>query len=138
LPKKPPYLRDQAEKLYVVGGLNQREICDRLKLNRSTVRKWKKLGNWEEKRGQFIENKKAFHEELYEFARKLLRSVSQDLEAGNKVDFGRMYTLNSILPKIVKVKEYEDIRKEREAQGQKETKINPEFIQNIMKDIYGI
>lgn len=136
---KPLYLFDRAERLYVVEGHTQIEIARVLRLAESTICNWKKRGNWKEKRAQYNESKKAFHEELYEFARKLMRSIISDVDSGRKIDAVRMYALKGIIPQITKIKDYEDAKRKQEEQvSDKETSIGPEFIQNLIKDIYGI
>lgn len=116
---KKQYFFAEAERLYITEQMTFAEIADRLKLAEKTVRLWKDEGDWENKRKQFLISKQAFHEELYDFARKLLSSVKDDLAAGEKLDAGRLYTLGRILPLITKVKEYEDVKAVREKPEEK-------------------
>jgi hypothetical protein len=97
-----------AERFYVVEQMTLAEIADRLKICERTVRTWKDEGKWEERRKQLLASKESFHAELYEFARKLMRSIKDDIDAGEKIDAGRLYTFSRLLPAITKVKEYED------------------------------
>ena len=99
----------EAERLYVIEQMTINEISSKLRLNEKTVRIWKNMGDWENKRRKYLKSKLSFHEELYEFSRKLMSSIKDDLENGEKVDSGRLYTFTRLLPLITKVKEYEDI-----------------------------
>ena len=128
---------DEAERLYVLDYCSLEEIANRLKLNRKTVMAWKKQGDWNNKRKKFLLSKQSFHEELYEFARKLMKDITSDIDAGEKVDPGRMYAFCKIIPMLTKVKDYEDIVAKKE---QKETHkgLTPELIAQIEEEVLGI
>ena len=68
--KKKIYFAE-AERLYVTEQYTLESIAARLGLAERTVRSWKDEGGWEEKRKQMLEQKEAFHSELYSFARAL-------------------------------------------------------------------
>ena len=125
---------DEAERLYVLDYCSLEEIANRLKLNRKTVMAWKEQGDWNNKRKKFL---LSFHEELYEFARKLMKDITADIDAGEKVDPGRMYAFCKIIPMFTKVKDYEDIVAKKE---QKETRkgLTPELIAQIEEEVLGI
>lgn len=99
---------DQAQNLYVVEQCTINEIASRVPVSEKTIRNWKDQGNWEEKRKKLIKSQTAFHSDLYNFSRKIMKSVEEDIENGEKVDPGRMYFLNNIIKNILKIKEYED------------------------------
>lgn len=128
---------DEAERLYVLDYCSLEEIANRLKLNRKTVMAWKEQGDWNNKRKKFLLSKRSFHEELYEFARKLMKDITSDIDAGEKVDPGRMYAFCKIIPMFTKVKDYEDIVAKKE---QKETRkgLTPELIAQIEEEVLGI
>lgn len=133
---KKQYL-EEAERLYVIEQMSLEEIAKRLKLNRKTVMQWKDLGDWGNKRKTYLRSKQCFHEEMYEFARKLMKDISSDIDAGEKVDVGRMYAFCRILPMFTKVKDYEDIvAKKNKAEAPKG--LTPEMIAQIQEDILGI
>lgn len=111
--KKQLYF-NEAERLYVSEQLTLAEIASRLRLAEKTVRTWKDEGDWETKRAQLLKEKQRFDEELYQFARKLLTNIMADMEAGVKVDTGRLYTLTKLLPQLTKVKDYEDAQKKKD------------------------
>ena len=127
---------DEAERLFVIEHMSLEEICNRLKLCRKTVMNWKEVGNWDGKRKQYLRSRQTFHEELYEFAKKLMKGISEDMDSGEKVDTGRMYAFCRILPMIGKVKDYEDVvakKKEDTPKG-----LTPELIAQIEEEVLGI
>ena len=125
----------EAERLYVIEQMTINEIALRLPLNEKTVRNWKNIGNWEIKRKQYLKSKQSFHEELYEFSRKLMHSIKTDLDNGKKVDTGRFYTFTRLLPLITKVKEYEDISTKKDDNDKGLTK---DLIKMIEEEVLGI
>ncbi|HBE45731.1 MAG TPA: hypothetical protein DDW17_09915 [Deltaproteobacteria bacterium] len=134
--KKQLYF-NEAERLYVVEQCTLMEIASRLRLGEKTVRIWKEEGDWETKRLQHIKSKEAFHEELYEFARKLMRTIKEDMENGEKVDPGRMYAFTRLLPLITKVKDYEDVLSKKETEEGKKG-LTEDVLKIIESEILGI
>lgn len=128
---------DEAERLYISEHLSLEEISRRLKLSRKTVMKWKEIGDWGNKRKQFLRSKQSFHEELYEFARKLMKDITQDMEAGEKVDPGRMYAFCKVIPMFAKVKDYEDVVSKKEKKVVPRG-LTPELIAQIEEEVLGI
>ncbi len=134
--KKQLYFGD-AERLYVIERMTIKEIALSLDISEKTARLWKEEGDWEAKRRQYLLSKESFHEELYEFARKLMRGIKEDMEAGNKVDAGRLYTLTRMLPLITKVKDYEDVRKQKDPrEGQ--SGLDEDVIKLIEKEVLNL
>ena len=133
--KKAQYF-NEAERLYVVEQCIIAEIASRLRLGEKTVRNWKDEGDWETKRLQYVRSKQTFHEELYEFARKLMNSINEDMEAGEKVETGRLYTLTRLLPMLVKVKDYEDVATKKEAD--KPSGLTEDVIKLIESEVLGL
>ena len=131
------YLTNEAERLYVLEANTCDEICSKLGITAKTFRNWKEKYDWERKKQDFLKSKLTFHNELYEFARKIMKGIVEDMDAGEKVDTGRIYAFCRILPMFCKVKDYEDV-----AIKAKE-KFNPkgltkEVIAQIEEDILGI
>lgn len=105
----------EAERLFVYEQCTFQEIADRLKLSEKTVRLWKDAaGDWEIKKKAYLESRKSLHEELYFFGRELLQAVRQELATGQKVSNQRLFMLGKILPTIVKPKDYEEVKKQKE------------------------
>ncbi|GAB4327321.1 MAG: hypothetical protein Kow0037_00780 [Calditrichia bacterium] len=137
--KKQLYFND-AERLYVVEQLTLAEIASRIPVAERTLRLWKEEGDWGRKRLQYLQGKKAFHEELYQFARKLMKSIQEDLEAGKKVDPGRMYAFTRMLPLITKIKDYEDqlLQPENDKDNLPAKGLTDDILQIIEKEVLGI
>lgn len=131
--KKQLYF-NEAERLYVIEQCTIQEIANRLRVSEKTVRLWKEEGDWENKRLQYLKSKEFFHQELYEFARKLMKSIKEDLEKGEKVDPGRMYAFTKLLPMMIKVKEYEEAVS---SQAKEDTKDLKEIIKHVLSEELG-
>jgi hypothetical protein len=78
-----------------------------------------------------------FHEELYNFARKLMISIEFDIENNNKVDPGRMFAFTKMLPMINKIKEYEDELANKPDKAENKG-ITPDFVKLIETEILGM
>jgi uncharacterized protein YjcR len=139
LSKKQIYYA-QAERMYVIEQHNLERIASDLGVNIKTIFFWKQEGNWDEKRFEFIKGKQMFHEELYNFARKLMHSIEEDIDNSRKTDNGKLYTFTRMLPLITKIKEYEDVAAKKEQQELKDrdkTTLTPEDVREI-EDLLGI
>ncbi len=134
--KKQLYF-NEAERLYVIEQCTLTEIASRLGLAEKTVRLWKDEGDWEAKRMQHLKSKEAFHEELYEFARKLMKTIKEDMENGERVDPGRMYAFTRLLPLIIKVKDYEDVLSKKEKDEDKKG-LTEDVLKIIESEILGL
>ena len=132
------YLLAEAERLYVFGYHTIDEICAKVGITAKTVRKWKEKYDWETKRKAFLKSKQCFHEELYEFARKIMKDIVSDIDAGEKVDTGRMHALCRMLPMFVKVKDYEDVASKKDKKEKENQGLTPDFIAKIEEEILGI
>jgi uncharacterized protein YjcR len=107
---KADILGPEAERLYVIEQCSLAEIASRLMVAERTVRNWKeKAGDWEDKRRAYLGSRQSFHEELYEFARELLKKVREDMAEGKEVSANRLYALMRLIPNLVKVKDYEAV-----------------------------
>jgi len=131
------YLINDAEHLYVYKLKNIDTIARELKLNRKTVMNWKEQFDWDTRRRQYTQSKTAFHEELYEFARKVMKDITIDMESGEKVDPGRFYAFCRLLPMFGKVKSYEDVIAMSKAKPVKKG-LTAEMVARIEEEILGI
>lgn len=100
----------EAERLYVQENYTISEIVAKLRLSEKTIRNWKDDGDWENKKKRFMVSKQSFHEELFDFTRTLMKSLKEDLDAGRKIDTGRMYAFTQLCGKLTNVKKYEDAK----------------------------
>jgi hypothetical protein len=99
----------EAERLFVIEQYTVAGIAQKLNLAERTVRLWKDEGKWDAKRIDYLKSKQAFHEELYDFCRRLMASVRDDMENKVTPNSSQLFTLGKLLPLITKVKEYEDV-----------------------------
>lgn len=128
---------DEAERLYVFENLTIDETAVRVNVSSRTIATWKVKGDWDLKRLEYKKTKQAFHAELYDFARKLMKEISEDMDDGVKVDTGRFYALTKMLPMLVKVKEYEDVISSSATKSEAKN-IPPEVVRLIEEEILGI
>ena len=133
---KKKSLAAAAEHFYVIDQMTIIEIANLLNVHEKSIRNWKEEFGWDNKRKQFLVGKKSFHEEMYNFARKLMETIEFDIDTGNKVEQGRLYTFAKMLPFITKIKEYEDSNAKQNEETTKD--ITPDFIQMINEEFLGI
>lgn len=132
--KKQNYYAE-AERLYVIEGMNLDDIAARVNITTRSLSDWKKEGEWERKRKNLLAQKNAFHEELYDFSRVLLRRIKTDIENGEDPSTGQLYTLTNLLNSIGKVKVYED---QKESEKPKAENINKkESLMLAIEEIIG-
>jgi len=132
------YLFNEAERLYIHEYLTVDELAEKLRLNRKTILSWKEQGDWDTKRRDYFKSKQAFHEELYEFARKLMKDITADIDAGEKVDPGRMYAFCKVIPMFTKVKNYEDIVSKKDKKPAAPRGLTPDIVAQIEEEVLGI
>jgi Fe-S-cluster formation regulator IscX/YfhJ len=135
---KKEVLLENAQRLYVIEQMTIDEVAQKVDVNERTIRRWKTEHNWDLRKEQYVKTKQMFHEELYNFARKLMVSIEYDMDNNEKVDPGRMFAFTKMLPLITKIKEYEDdvSKKGTEDTGSKE--LSPEFMKAINEAFLGI
>lgn len=131
---------NEAERVYVYELATIEETASKANVSPRTIAEWKIKGDWDVKRKRYLKSKQAFHEELYEFARKILRDIKTDWENGEQVDTGRMYSFTRMLPLITKIKEYEDVAAlMKEKDKKKESKgLTKEVIRSIEENVLGM
>jgi len=131
------YLANEAERLYVYDFNTTDENATKMKLSPKTICRWKEKFDWEHKKKSFLKSKMSFHQELYEFARKLMFGIATDMAAGEKIDPGRMYAFCRIIPMFGKVKEYEDVVAKKQIKEEPKG-LTPELIARIEEEVLGI
>jgi uncharacterized protein YjcR len=102
LSKKCLYYLD-AQQLYVVELMNVSKIAKYFNIAPSTVSKWKKFGQWQEKREKFARLKLDIQEEFCVFGKKLLTAINEEFDAGRKIDSKKMYMFTKICPPLLKI-----------------------------------
>ncbi len=126
----------QAEHLYVYEKQPLDVIGAKLNLSRRTLFYWKKEYNWDKKRFDAEYNKDRFSEELLEFARKMMKKISADIDNNQKTPPPEIYSLINILKNIPIVKQYTDSLQPKQKPEKKG--LTPEFIRHIERDILGM
>lgn len=129
---------NEAERIYVYELRSVEETAAKVNVCPRTIIKWKLKGDWDIKRKQFLKSKQAFHEELYDFARKIMHEIKTDLENGEKIDTGRMYAFTKMLPLITKIKEYEDVAASMKNKPQENKGLTKDIIKTIEEEILGM
>jgi uncharacterized protein YjcR len=133
---KKHQLAAEAERLYVNEQMTPEAIAGRLGICEKTVRIWKDEGLWSEKREAYVKSRQQFHEELYDFARLIMRSVTKDIADGKKPDAGRLHMLMKIIPNIAKVKDYEAAAAKMEGKA-KGGDVGKELSAIIQEELFG-
>jgi transposase len=112
--KRTAELVELCKNLYVREQLTYREIAKRVGFDEKTIRNWKNRdGDWDREREAYLDSKRSFHEELYEFMREIIASVRDDLKSGEKIDQSRLSCVARILPLVLKPKDYEEVVKRK-------------------------
>lgn len=134
---KKDVLLETAQRMFVIEQMTIEEIASKLEVNEKTIRRWKQRYDWDYKKSNYINSKSKFHEELYNFARKLMTSIESDIENNEKVDPGRMFAFTKMLPLITKIKEYEDSVSKKQTEPENKG-ITPDFVELIETEILGM
>ena len=135
---KKEVLLENAQRLYVIEQMTIDEVAQKVDVNERTIRRWKTEHNWDSRKEQYVKTKQMFHEELYNFARKLMVSIEYDMDNNEKVDPGRMFAFTKMLPLITKIKEYEDDVSKKGAEDTGSKELSPEFMKAINEEFLGI
>ncbi len=134
---KKDVLLETAQRMFVVEQMTIEEIAVKLEVNEKTIRRWKQRYDWDYKKNNYINSKTMFHEELYNFARKLMTSIESDIDSNERVDPGRMFAFTKMLPLITKIKEYEESVSKKQKDSENKG-ITPDFIKLIETEILGM
>lgn len=127
----------QAEKMYVYDKIPIEEIGFKLNISRRTLFYWKKKYEWDRKRFEAERNQENFSNELFEFARKLMQKISDDIDNNRQTPQSEIYSLMKILKNIPQVKKHETSN--QKSKQQKPTgQLTPEIIEQIERDVLGI
>ena len=126
----------QAEQMYLKGSTVS-EISLELGIARRTLFYWKKKYEWDRKRFEAERNQELFSDELFEFARKLMAKISDDIDNNKQTPQSEIYSLMNILKNIPQVKQYEN-SKQKFKQPKPTGQLTPEIIDKIEREIFGL
>ena len=127
----------EAERLFVQEHFTITEIAARLRLNEKTLRSWKEEGDWDTKKKNFLASRQSFAEELYDFTRTLMKKIKEDLEAGNKIDTGRMYAFTQLCGKLTTIKKFEGQKEDEQQSSSRDDVSREEIFEMISKALHG-
>lgn len=142
---KKDMLMPIAERMYVIEQQTIDSTAASLQVAEKTIRLWKAEGNWDVKRSQYLKTKTDFHEDLYNFARKLMKVIALDLdrmietptiddaERDKRIE-SRINSMSRLLDKLPKTKDYEARVK---AEEQAEAEVPGDMIAAKVKEILG-
>ena len=129
--KKDKYY-EIAEKMYTEQFITVAGIAKRLGVNERTIKRWKKDGNWTEKRYQYLYkhtnskddiyvfcktmlanfNHTNSKDDIYVFCKTMLANFNSELQNGNKIDTSRLNVFLNLVEELVK-KEQKDFEIEK-------------------------
>ncbi len=127
----------QAEKMYIYDKTPLEEIGAKLNISRRTLFYWKKKYEWDRKRFKTEQNQEIFSSELFEFARKLMQKISDDIDNNHQTPQPEIYSLMKILKNIPQVKQYENSNP-KSKQPKPTGQLTSEIIEQIEKEVLGI
>jgi len=137
-----------AERMFIVDQQTIDSIAGNLQVAEKTVRLWKAEGNWDIKRSQYLKTKTDFHEDLYNFARKLMKVIALDMdrmldnptiddsERDKRLE-SRINSMSRLLDKLPKTKDYESKIK-AEAEAENEAAVSGDIVSQKVHEILGI
>lgn len=122
--KKDAYF-STCERMYVVEQRTIESIISEIPVAEKTVRNWKKEGNWDAKRSELLQQETSFASELYEFARKLMRYVSLEMDNPDAEVRAKLDSMTRLLRVLPATQKFEAASTaERKAASDAERKVN--------------
>ena len=130
-----------ARQYYVESQMPVSGIAKRLNLTEKTIHKWKKDGNWDNERAQFLRAKYSCYGSLYELANLLAtKALRQWQTEGTLLDVSTMNFLSKIMDKLPKLKSFENnLAQEHieQLKGSENTADNINILEQIDKHLRG-
>lgn len=98
-----------AEKYYVEDQLSISAIGKKLNLTDKTLHDWKKKGNWEDKRRDYLTSQCSCNKNLYELVRLLTdKAVNEIRTTGTYPDPAALNFISKMADKLPKIKTFEE------------------------------
>jgi hypothetical protein len=135
--KKQAYYA-QAEKMYVEEKATLSRIYAVLGVSEKTLREWKKEGDWDHKRIQYLKLQNSCNVEMHKMVMNLMQKVNDDIAAGITPEAGILYTIKSLTTTLARMKQYEDSIIRQESPAEQGEKTSVEEIVSRVNDILGI
>jgi hypothetical protein len=140
-----------AERMYVAEQYTFEALAAELGLAEKTLRLWAKEGNWQAKQAALVRQRSALHEDLYSFARKLVKLIGLDMDrllesaasgddpARDERIESRINSLSRLLDKLPKAKGYEAaVSQEKQAEEKANQAASTDVIEQKVNEILGI
>lgn len=97
-----------SEKLYVEQHIPLSGIAKRVDVSERTLVEWKKEGDWDNKRTQFLKEQYSCHAELYVLVRKMIQKIKEDFDCGTTPDKSTLDFVRAMIDKVPKLKAFEE------------------------------
>ena len=98
-----------AEKYFVEDQLPVSAIAKKLNLTDKTLHEWKKRGNWEDKRRDYLTSQCSCNKALYELVRLLTDKAVTDIRTGGGYpDAAALNFIGKMADKLPKIKNFEE------------------------------
>lgn len=123
----------QAEQMYL-KGLTVSEISLELEIAKRTLFYWKKQYDWDKKRKESMYDKSKLKEDLKKFVQKLMEKIANNNKTNSQISQAEYYSLVNILNFLPELKE----NNTQNETPQIKTKLSPDFIRQIEREILGI
>lgn len=127
----------QAEKKYIYEKQPLDVIGAKLNISRRTLFYWKKKYEWNRKRFEAERNQEIFSNELFDFAKKLMQKISDDIDNSIHTPQSEIYSLMNILKNLPQVSQYENSY-QKSKQPKTTGQLTPEFIEQIEREVLGL
>lgn len=119
-----------AQRLFVEEQKTITEIVNILGLSRKTVTRWKKDGNWEQKKVEFIKNKTSLNSKLYMLANVATDELIRNMELGSW-EVSQVMAVKSLVQTLQPSKQYET--QGNESQKEKEKVSDEELADQVCR-----
>lgn len=97
-----------AGQYFIEYQMSVAEIARRLNISEKTLHNWKKEGNWDSKRTQFLKSQYSTNQTLYELVHLIATKAVEDFKTDGTVpDQKTLYFISAMSDKLLKLKAYE-------------------------------
>ncbi len=102
-----------AGQYFIEYQMSVAEIARRLNISEKTLHNWKKEGNWDNKRSQFLKSQYSTNQTLYELVHLIATKAVEDFKTDGTVpDQKTLYFISAMSDKLLKLKAYEQSQAE--------------------------
>lgn len=102
-----------AGQYFIEYQMSVAEIARRLNISKKTLHNWKKEGNWDAKRTQFLKSQYSTNQTLYELVHLIATKAVEDFKTDGTVpDQKTLYFISAMSNKLLKLKAYEQSQAE--------------------------